>query len=264
MRAACNRRVQVNLLGAIKKGVRRVAHLEIRRANPFTVPFMRLLETLKQRDVGTVIDVGAHDGGFAGAIFDAGYTGRVISFEPLPDAWATLKRRASVVGPKWTIGPCVAVSDRAAKAQFYVAGNGVSSSLLAMTGVHTAAAPTSRTIKTITVETARLDDLLEDLHVRDRVFLKVDVQGAEAMVLAGAPKSLREQIIGVQLEMSIAALYESQARPDELSQVLSTAGFHLWDIIPVFRDPRTFQLLQYDAVFYRREPHGSGIALLHA
>jgi hypothetical protein len=77
------------------------------------------------------------------------------------------------------------------------------------------------------------------------------VQGAEALVLAGASNILRDQIVGVQIEISLAALYEGQAADDDLTQVLSAAGFRLWDIIPGFRDRRTFQLLQYDGVFYR-------------
>jgi FkbM family methyltransferase len=215
------------------------------------MPFMRLVETLKQRGVNTVIDVGANDGGFATNLFEAGYTGQVTSFEPLPDAWTRLSRRALKYGSRWTIGPRVALSDRAGKARFHVAGNSESSSLLPMMSNHEEADPRSRVVDTITVETARLDDLMDPLGIRGPAYLKIDVQGAEALVLAGASNILREQIVGVQIEISLAALYEGQAADDDLTQVLSAAGFRLWDIIPGFRDPRTFQLLQYDGVFYR-------------
>jgi FkbM family methyltransferase len=241
----------VNLLSTLRKAVRRAVHVDVQRANPFTLPFTRLVETLKQRDVNTVVDVGANEGGFATDLFDAGYTGQIISFEPLPDAWGALNRRAARYGSRWTIGPRVALSDQAGNAKFHVAGNSQSSSLLPMMSGHEEADPTSRIVSTITVETARLDSLLEPLGVSGPAFLKIDVQGAESLVLAGAPNSLRDRIVGVQMEMSLATLYEGQARADDLTQVLAAAGFRLWDIIPVFRDPRTFQLLQYDGVFYR-------------
>jgi FkbM family methyltransferase len=235
----------------MRKAARRTVHLDVQRANPITMPFIRLVEMLKQRGVDKVIDVGANDGGFASDLFEAGYTGQITSFEPLPDAWAALNRRAMMSGSRWTIGPRVALSDRAGSATFHVAGNSSSSSLLPMMAGHEEADPASRIVSMITVETARLDDLLERVGVGGPAFLKIDVQGAEALVLAGAPNSLRNQIVGVQIEISLTALYEGQARADDLTQVLSDVGFRLWDIVPAFRDPRTFQLLQYDGVFFR-------------
>lgn len=241
----------MSLLGAMRKAARRAVHLDVQRANPTTMPFMRLAETLKQRGVGTVIDVGANDGGFATNLFEAGYVGQITSFEPLPDAWVLLSRRAEKYGSQWTIGPRVAVSDREGKAKFHVAGNSESSSLLPMMSSHEEAAPGSQIVSTIAVETARLDELVKRMDIRGPAFLKIDVQGAEALVLAGAPDSLRDQIVGVQAEISLTTLYEGQAADDDLIEMLSAAGFRLWDIIPGFRDPRTFRLLQYDGVFYR-------------
>ena len=212
---------------------------------------MRLVEMLKQRGINTVLDVGANNGGFATELFEAGYAGQIISFEPLPDAWAALGHRAKIYGSRWTIAPRVALSDRPAEAKFHVAANSVSSSLLPMLPLHELADPTSRVTRTITVETVRLDDILETFHVRGPAFLKMDVQGAESLVLAGARNSLRDRISGVQTEISLAALYEGQPRADDLTQVLIAAGFCLWDIVPGFRDPHTFRLLQYDGIFYR-------------
>jgi FkbM family methyltransferase len=241
----------MSVLGAVRRVTRQIVHLDVQRADALTIPFMRLVATLKHRGVHTVIDVGANDGSFAWELFEAGYGGQIISFEPLPDAWTTLNHRAQSYGSRWVVGPRLALSDKAGKANFHVAGNSESSSLFPMMPSHEAADPTSRVISTIVVETARLDDLIERLGLQGPAFLKIDVQGAEGLVLAGATNALRDQVVGVQAEVSLLTLYDGQCRADDLMQMLSAAGFHLWDIVPGFRDPRTFQLLQYDGVFYR-------------
>jgi FkbM family methyltransferase len=241
----------MTVLHSIRSFARRTTHIDVQRANPMTIPFLRLAAMLKQREVRTVIDVGANDGGFAADLFDAGYAGKIISVEPLPDARAALETRARAFGERWILGPQVAFSDRAGTAKFHVAGNSVSSSLLPMTRAHEHAEPTSRTVRLLEVETVRLDDWIESRDVDGPAFLKLDVQGAEAMVLAGAGRSLRTLFVGVQLEMSLVTLYQGQPDADDLTTVLNGAGFSLWDIIPGFRDPQTFRLLQYDGVFFR-------------
>ena len=241
----------MGLLGAVRRVTRKAVHLDVQRANALTMPFMRLVATLKHRGVNTVIDVGANDGSFASDLFEAGYSGQIISFEPLPDAWTALNHRAKSYGSRWVVGPRVALSDQAGTANFHVAGNSESSSLFPMMPSHEAADPASRFIGTIIVETARLDDLMERLGIQGPAFLKIDVQGAEGLVLTGAANALRDRIVGVQSEVSLLTLYDGQCRADDLMQMLSAAGFHLWDILPGFRDPLTFQLLQYDGVFYR-------------
>jgi FkbM family methyltransferase len=241
----------MGLAGSFRRAARRAVHLDIQRANPFTVPFIRLAATLEQRHIRTVIDVGANDGGFASNLFEAGYDGQIISFEPLPDAWDALNRRTKSFGSKWRTGPRLALSDRKGRANFHVANNSESSSLLPMAARHVEADPASRTISTIQVDTAPLDDVIKGLTLDDPLFLKIDVQGVESLVLAGAANALRDRITGVQIEISLVALYDGQSQSEDLIQELSRLGFHLWDIVPGFRDPCTFQLLQYDGVFYR-------------
>lgn len=235
----------------LRKTVRRIARLDVQPVNSMTMPFNRLVETLRARAVRTVIDVGANDGGFASELFDAGYTGKIISFEPLPDVWERLRQRATGFGPHWIVAPCLALSDYSGAAAFHVSGNRVSSSLLPILSRTEKANPATRTVETISVNTARLDDVLAPLGAEGPLFLKLDVQGAERAVLAGAERILRDETIGMHVELSLVPLYDGQALADDLIQFLAAQGFHLWDIVPGFRDPYTFQLLQYDGIFYR-------------
>jgi hypothetical protein len=95
-------------------------------------------------------------------------------------------------------------------------------------------------------------------HVRDgsRVLLKIDTQGYELEVLRGAPAMLA-RASAVQIEMSLAPLYEGQLLMRDLWQVLEDAGFELWTLVPVFVDPGSGRLLQVDAAFFRKGPAGA-------
>lgn len=225
--------------------------IEIQRADARTMPFLRLTEMLHQRGLSTVLDVGANDGGYASDLLAAGYGGNVMSFEPIPDCYQTLLTKSASYGGRWTVGPRVALSNEDGTTSFNLAGNSVSSSLLTMTEHHTRAAPASATVSALEVKTRRLDSVLQDLGLRESLFLKLDVQGAERLVLEGAKQALAGPVRGVQLEMSLEDLYEGQASALELDALLRAAGFRCWDIIPGFRDPKSHRLLQYDGVYFR-------------
>jgi FkbM family methyltransferase len=227
--------------------------VDVRRFNAYTSPFLRLAAELERRSVKVVLDVGANDGGFASDLLEAGYTGRIISFEPLPEAWARLQTRTRAHAGRWTVGPRVAISDTHGSATFHEAGNSVSSSLLAMAKLHENASPGSSVVRTIEVDTRTIDELLEPLRVPAdaATMLKIDVQGAERMVLAGAREALQRQIQGVKLEMSLAELYADQPLWMEHHNALQAMGFNLWDIEPGFRDATSKRLLQFDGVYFR-------------
>ncbi len=65
-------------------------------------------------------------------------------------------------------------------------------------------------VGSLTVSLGRLDSLLPDLlDERDRVCLKLDVQGAEMQVLEGASGAL-DKIEAVEAELSVVPLYGGQ------------------------------------------------------
>ncbi len=238
-------------LGTARKLLRR-AGIDARRANAMTSWELRLPALLRRHGVRTVLDVGANDGGFASELLLGGYEGRIISFEPLPDAWARLRERAARAA-NWQVAPRLALSDGEGEAVFHEAGNSASSSLLSMTATHVDAAPASRTVAVMKVRTTTLDAALRSLEHQAPSFLKLDVQGAERMVLAGAPETLRREVIGIQVEMSLAGLYEGQPSASDLDALLKSLGFECWDILPGFRDPASLRMLQYDGIYFRAE-----------
>lgn len=239
----------MTLLHSARKLLRR-AGIETHRANPMTMWELRLPKLLASHGIRTVLDVGANDGDYAISLLSGGYQGRIISFEPLPYAWERLRQRAGKY-QNWSIAPRIALSSEDGDADFHEAGNSFSSSLLSITQTHVEAAPESLTVATIKVPTRTLDRALPELGCDGPVFLKLDVQGAERMVLQGAKASLNGPIVGVQLEMSLARLYEGQPGAADLDDMLRSLGYRCWDILPGFRDRKNLRMLQYDGVYFR-------------
>ena len=197
-----------------------------------------------------VFDVGANAGHFGQYLRDAGYRGRIVSFEPLSTAWDELLK-ASRKDPLWEVAPRAAIGSDEGELEIHVARNSVSSSILAMHAAHTDAAPESGYIGKERVPLRRLDSLASEyLHSDSVPFLKIDTQGYEDHVLNGAD-GIMDRIVGIQLELSLVPLYKGQRLFDDLTEWLKRLGFELWAMSPVLVDPQSGRLLQLDATFFR-------------
>jgi FkbM family methyltransferase len=243
-------------MSAIKEAVRRGFHrvgIDVRRKQRFHDEFDVLAHLLRKRNLETVVDVGANVGQFALNMRRAGYLGRIVSFEPMPNEHATLAARAAD-DPRWVVPAAVALSDTEGTAEIHVAGNSISSSILPMCDLHLSTAPRSGEVGTIKIPTARLDQVLPEIVPEGAVFLKLDVQGYEGVVLSGATK-IMDRVSGIKTEVSFAELYERQVLFDQLHASIRGLGFELWDVTPGLRNQNTGRLLQCDAVYLRPGGH---------
>jgi len=233
-----------------KLGLRGVLHrrnLDLVR-DPYPARVARALHAL---GADTVLDVGANIGQYASALRASGYTGRIVSFEPLPDAYAVLARR-SASDPAWT-SVHTAVGAEAGTLDIHVAANSYSSSILPMTHAHLDAAPGSQTIATVAVPVTTVREAVAAQAVQPgRTLLKIDTQGYESRVLDGAGE-LVAQFALVQLELSFVALYDGQDLAEPLLARLAAAGFDIYALDAGFADPHTGRMLQCDGLFARRD-----------
>lgn len=228
--------------------------LDIRRYVPDKPQeVLQLVQTLKLFNVDLVLDVGANIGQYGSGLFNCGYGGKLISFEPLSKAHEKLMRHAarSVGDGKWVVHPRCAVGEACGEIEINVSSNSVSSSLRPMLHAHLSVAPESRYVKKERVPIVTLDSIASSfINAGHRIFLKLDTQGYEAQVLAGA-KALLPDVCGIQLELSIIPLYEGQELWLEMIEQLGMLGFKLWSLYPGFADPQTGRNLQIEGVFVR-------------
>jgi FkbM family methyltransferase len=205
--------------------------------------------------IDLIVDVGANDGEYAVSVRRLGYTGRIVSFEPLPDAAAALRARHAH-DRRWTSRE-LALGDSSGMAQLRVAGNSASSSFLPMLPSHERHAPESAVVGTVTVRVATLDELADEvIGQASRPFLKLDTQGFEHKVLDGARATIG-RFAGIQMELSIEPLYEGAPGYIDMLRRMTELGLVVMGIEPGFSDRETGRLLQFDVLAFRPALLGS-------
>ncbi len=108
---------------------------------------------------------------------------------------------------------------------------------------------TAAAMRPVRLPMTTLDDLVAAQSIPGRVFLKMDVQGAELDVLAGAPGVLARTDV-VLLEASVVAYNAGAPRVAEVVARLRELDFLLYDIWDLHRIDAV--LAQVDLVFARR------------
>lgn len=209
----------------------------------------RRLQLLTGRDVDVVFDVGAGSGQYGQTLRALGYSGRLVSFEPLPEPFSLL-HTAAARDSSWE-AVNVALGEAEGDVMMHVSGNSQSSSVSKMLPLHEQAAPSSAYVGQCRVHVTTLSKMvLNHVGIQERLFVKVDAQGHEEQVLAGLGDDL-SRVAGLQLELSLVPLYEGQPDFHEMVRRLTDAGFSLVSLEPGFWDRRSGRLLQVDGIFLR-------------
>lgn len=216
------------------------------RARGFDIVWYRPLNRLlAHHQINVVLDVGANQGQFAIELRRQGYTGRIISFEPQAEVFRLLQQRARGDARWETLNLGLGEQDGELEMNiFAVSDHG---SMLNPIVSATAPAVVART----RVPVRRLDSSWGDYcRPGDKVFLKLDVQGYEKMVIEGAAGCM-DKIAGVQMEMSISPHYEAQPPWEEMLNSARSKGFDLWKIEKGTWDPESGRESELDGIFFR-------------
>lgn len=234
----------------IKKFIRTFG-IDLTRYPPKSSDEAKIQRLLNYHGISLVLDVGANVGQYTRSIRRAGYKGRIISFEPSSKAHSELER-ASKYDPGWIIAPRIAIGDMDGEITINISGNSVSSSIANMLDTHVEAWPTSKYVGSERVSIAKLDSVCPTyIHDEDSIFLKIDTQGYESQAIDGALNIL-PRVSGIQLELSLAPLYEGQLLFVEMVQKVFALGFELHYILPGFTNAQSGRLLQADGIFFRK------------
>ena len=194
------------------------------------------LAVLRQRQVpvATVIDVGVLSG--TPELLEAYPDRPHLLFEPVAEFAPTIERHYRNV-PHRLIQ--AAVSDSSGEVQLRTVG------MIAGTVISHSFMTDSADEATRTVPRVSLDDYLQANPADPPYFLKIDIDGEELKVLAGAVETLKRTSI-VMIEVTVHTIMPRLQR-------LMEAGFQLFDLTePAYYDD---SLWQCDAVFVRADLH---------
>lgn len=171
----------------------------------------------------TLIDVGANKGQFSLVVRKLFPKTRIVAFEPLPEAANRYERLFG--DDKRTTLHRLALDTSAGERTFYVADRNDSSSLF-RPGPGQKTAFGSALSHEITVQTARLDEVVDPDDLIAPVLLKIDVQGAEQHVIRSAG-NLLDHVDHIYVETSFVELYEGQSLFSDVFRELNAKGYRI-------------------------------------
>ncbi len=213
-----------------------------------------LKKLINETSIDLVLDIGANEGQFSGSLIDLGFKGKVISLEPVSNAYKVLKEKSS--GNKnWSIHQ-LAAGDKNELLDIKVSKFNVFSSFLERSNFTKANWGNSDVVTTEKVETVRIIDFIKKLDLINRkknIFLKIDVQGYEDKVIEGTlceEGNIPKDISTIMIETSLKRTYENELLHAEIDQLLSSLGFSLAFIYPVTR-ASDLSLNQLDCIYIR-------------
>ena len=234
----------------LKQQFRRIG-LEVNRFNAAGSFTARRQRMIARANVDLVLDVGASDGGFANELRDAGYDGRIVSFEPLEAPFRSLEAKAKQ-DSTWEVFRC-ALGHKTGAVSMNVSKDDKCSSLLDPLERQTKVYSGAKILSSATVEMKKLKDIYgTQFQSGEHIFLKIDTQGYEGHVLDGAGDIL-DEMVGLQIELSLIPLFDGGRSYAKLLGDLECRKFYPVMLEPVFIDPETEQTLQVDAVFFRQD-----------
>ena len=208
-----------------------------------------LINLLRAHRINTVLDVGANRGQFGSLLRKLGFKGTILSFEPLADTFNLLEK-CSKHDANWHIYNFALGDDQGSHALNVLHGRGLSSFLEPNAYCRDFLQKKSSIDESLSVSVKTLDSIFSDLPCDDmsRIHLKMDTQGYDLRVFAGARETLKS-VQTMQAELSIHALYEGM--PDYLTALTaySEAGFYPSGWFPILRDE--VSLIECDVLMTR-------------
>lgn len=221
-----------------------------RKPKPHKTREGKIVLTMKAHAIDTVIDIGANNGQTRDHLRSAGFTGDIISVEPLPQLQASLQARAA--GDKrWIVLPPLAVGHEDGACEINVSEASDMSSLLKASNDLMTALPRTKVRESVSVPMKTLDTLYEELNLSGKsVFIKMDAQGYEMNILRHGLKALAAAK-GLQVEMSLFPLYEGETLYDEIIAFLKAQGFNAHMLVETNFSRKLNRQLQVDGIFYK-------------
>lgn len=236
----------------IQKAMRAVG-LHVGRYPPVDSLAYHVKTVLRELAIDCVLDVGAHEGEYAGFLRTLDYTGEIISFEPVPSSFKILSK-ARTSDKHWR-GHNVALGAEEGELEMNIYTGSVFNSFL-----KPAEDGTDRfrdgiqPVRVEKVHVRRLETVVDEIlaaRPKASIFLKMDTQGYDLQVLRGGGRRL-ESIRALQTELAARCTYAGMPTLSESLSELDRLGFDLTGIFPVARELDHLRLIELDCVLCRK------------
>ncbi|WP_340374318.1 FkbM family methyltransferase [Streptomyces sp. SS7] len=200
--------------------------------------------------VNCVFDVGANTGQYAKRLRKAGYTGRIVSFEPTSETFARLAKAAEN-DPDWQVHQC-GLGREETTAEIHKSWLTMNS-LLPPSEYGKGRYGRFKNSDTEEIRIRRLDEVMDEALAGlagPVPYLKMDTQGYDLEVFAGAGKRVAE-FVGMQSEVACLRLYEGSPTMGEAVAAYEAEGFGITGMYPVTREATTGRVIEFDCVMMR-------------
>lgn len=223
--------------------------LDVKRSISQSSLESHLIALFRLYNINLVIDVGANAGQYGQMLRSIGYRGQILSFEPLRapfEKLISISRR----DPKWC-AINVALGDKVEKKSINIYSSSVFSSMLQMNEFGREKYSGHGNVESQSIEIDTLDNKIKSIdHFKDKnIFLKMDTQGYDLKVLAGAKETLN-QCYGLQSEVSFKQIYDGMPTYRESLDVFEAEKFMVSGMFPVSRNS-DFSIIEADFVLVR-------------
>ncbi len=230
---------KVSGLTRFRQELRALVDKQYRRA-------FRNLRHLPRRNYRFVIDGGANRGAFTDAFLQLHQPERLVLVEAIPDL--AEKLRAKYDGDPRVTVVSTALSDSDGEAQFKINRSEASSSLLAIDPRNSEwFARDLRVAQTVKVTTMTLSTLMNEQGFETVDLLKLDLQGAERLVLTAGEQML-DRVRVIYTEVFFEQLYAGAWLFWDMNEFLSRRGFKLCGLSNIVHAPDG-DLVQANATF---------------
>jgi FkbM family methyltransferase len=215
-------------------------------------PLKAMQHLLKDSSHLVIFDVGAHHGHVALKFRELFPKAKIYAFEPFPESYDHLVRNTESDPDIYTFP--FGLSDVAGARAFQSNANSATNSLLPTSegGAETWAPGLLETKNVVEASFETVDSVVAMTKVPQIDILKIDTQGAETLVMAGASLSLERKLIGmVYSEFILQPTYVGQKRFDVALSKFYDSGFDLYNVYNLSHTQEG-RLRQLDAIFTRQ------------
>lgn len=209
--------------------------------------WQRIRELIVDLQIDCVLDVGAARGQFASNLRQIGFAGPIISFEPVPEAYAEMEK--ALATDKLWAGRNIALGQIDGDLEFYVAEDSTEMSSVLPPN------DDSWALRVVRIPVRRLDSIFTEVtapFAAHKIMLKMDTQGYDVHVFKGSIDTL-PRICALQSELSVIPQYQGAPLYLEALELYREFGFHVAGMYEAAREQHTGIVTEFNCLLVKKE-----------